>query len=189
MPRRARNLPAGSIVHCVNRGNDKRLLFERASEYEDFLDLVEWAKGKCPVRITSYCVMSNHWHFCLWSEVEGDISTFLHRLTTTHAVSWRRRTHTVEHGHVYQNRFKDSHVFTERYYFNLLRYIEQNPARANLVRACRDWRWSSLAERNGNGRNLLIDGPAPLPYEWHKLVEELLPQQDTVDIRKSLRRY
>jgi predicted glycosyl hydrolase (DUF1957 family) len=38
MPRSLRNLPHGSVVHCVNRGNDKRVLFERAREYEDFLE-------------------------------------------------------------------------------------------------------------------------------------------------------
>lgn len=189
MPRKARKLKAGSVVHCVNRGNDKRLLFERAADYEDFLDMVAWAKGKCPVRITSYSVMCNHWHFSLWSEVDGDVARFLHRLTTTHAVSWRRRTRTVGFGHVYQGRYKSSKVFTERYYFNLLRYIEQNPARANLVRACRDWRWSSLAERNGNGRCLLDDGPVALPFEWHQLVEDGLPSEDLDEIRKSLRRY
>jgi putative transposase len=189
MPRKARKLPAGSVVHCVNRGNDKRLLFERAPEFEDFLQLVAWAKGLCPVRILAYCIMSNHWHFVFWSEFEGDVSHFLHRLTTTHAVGWRKRTHTVGFGHVYQNRFKDSRVFTERYYYNLLRYVEQNPRRAELVRRCKDWRWSSLAERNGNGRGLLVDGPAALPFEWELLIEDPLPGDDADEIRRSLRRY
>lgn len=189
MPRKARKLPPGSVAHCVNRGNDKRLLFERAEEFEDFLQLVAWAKGKCPVRILAYCIMSNHWHFVFWSEVEGDVSLFLHRLTTTHAVSWRKRTHTVGFGHVYQNRFKHFQVFTERNYYNLLRYVEQNPRRAHLVRHCKDWRWSSLAERLGNGRGLVEEGPADLPLEWDLLVEDPLPGHEADEIRRSLKRY
>lgn len=188
MPRRLRNLPPGSVAHVVNRGNDKRQLFHRAAEFDDFLQLVLWAKGRCPVRIVAYCIMSNHWHFVFWAEQEGDVSAFLHRLTTTHAVSLRKRTHTVGCGHVYQDRFHDAKVFTESYYYNLLRYVEQNPMRANLVRSCRDWKWSSLAERLGNDRGILSEGPAPIPFEWAQLVDESLPDDATHDIRRSLSR-
>jgi putative transposase len=189
MPRPLRNLPPGSVVHVVNRGNDKRLLFERAAEFEDFLQLVAWAKGQCPVRIVAYCIMGNHWHFVFWVEVKGDVSRFLHRLTTTHAKSWRRRTGTVGCGHVYQDRFHDSKIFTESYYYNVLRYVEQNPLRANLVRASSDWRWSSLGERLGHRRDLLTDGPADLPLGWPQLVDETLSDEAIEEIRSSLQRH
>jgi putative transposase len=189
MPRDLRKLPPGSVVHCCNRGNDRRHLFERAPEYEDFLQLVLWAKSKCPVRILAYCVMSNHWHFVFWVLRQGDVSKFLHRLTTTHAISWRRRTNTVGDGHVYKDRFHDSKVFTERYYYNLLRYVEQNPLRAHLVRASRDWRWSSLQERLGLERGVIEDGPLALPTEWPQIVDEHLADDAVQEIRSSLRRY
>jgi putative transposase len=189
MPRDLRNLQPGSVVHCVNRGNDRRPLFERACEYEDFLQLVLWAKAQCAVRILAYCLMSNHWHFVCWVLAHGDVSRFLHRLTTTHAVGWRKRTRTVGEGHVYKDRFHDSKVYTERYYYNLLRYVEQNPLRANLVRASRDWRWSSLHERLGNVRGIIEDGPAPLPMGWPEIVDDRLPDDAIREIRSSLHRY
>lgn len=189
MPCNSRNLPAGCIVHVVNRGNDKRLLFERAREFEEFLRLIAWAKALCPVRIVAYCIMSNHWHFVFWVEVEWDVSAFLHRLTTTHAKRWRRRTDTEGEGHVYQDRFKASSIFNERYYFNCLRYVEQNALQAGLVRSAKDWRWSSLAERLGNGRGILSPDPVGLPIGWVELVDRPLPQCDADEIRSSLRRY
>ena len=189
MPRFSRNLPAGCVVHCVNRGNDKRLLFERAAEYEDFLHLIAWAKGQCPVRIVAYCIMSNHWHFVFWVEFEWDVSAFLHRLTTTHAIAWRKRTATVGCGSVYQGRFKSSNVSSEGYYYNLLRYVEQNPLRATLVRSSKDWRWSSLAERLGNGRSLLDPGPVGLLPDWHLHIDDALPRPAVDEIRSSLKRY
>jgi len=191
MCRNSRNLPAGCVVHCVNRGNDKRLLFERAVEYENFLHLVAWAKARCPVRMVAYCIMGNHWHFVIWVESEWDVSAFLHLLTTTHASRWRKRTATVGCGHVYQGRFKSSQVFTERYYYNLLKYVEQNPLRANLVRSCKDWRWSSLAERTGtlSDRFLLDPGPLTLLPDWGAHIDEALPRATVERIRKSLTRY
>jgi putative transposase len=189
MPRNSRNLPAGSVVHVVNRGNDKRDLFQRPQEFEEFLQLVLWAKAICPVRIVAYCIMSNHWHFSFWVEIEWDVSCFLHRLTMTHARRWRRTTQTLGQGQVYQGRFKARPIFTERHYFNVLRYIEQNPVRANLVQRCQDWQWSSLAERLGNGRGILDPDPVGVPMGWLEIVEAPLPQNDAQEIRSSLRRY
>lgn len=189
MPRGYRNLPPGSIVHVVNRGNDKRVLFERARAFDDFLNLILWAKSKCPVRILAYCLMSNHWHFVLWSEVRGDATRFLHRLTGTHATSLRRRTNTVGEGHVYGDRFKSRKVFSEGYYFNLLRYVEQNPWRAGLVRSSGDWRWSSLAERMGANYGILNEGPLLLPPDWPLVVDEPLQTRAIEEIRSSMRRY
>jgi putative transposase len=189
MPCSSRNLPAGCIVHVVNRGNDKRLLFERARDFEEFLRLVAWAMAMCPVRIVAYCIMSNHWHFVFWVEVEWDVSAFLHRLTTTHAKRWRRRTNSVGHGHVYQDRFKASTIFNERYYYNCVRYVEQNALTASLVDSAADWRWSSLAERAGNGRGILSPDPLGLPIGWIDLVNQPLPDRDAEEIRKSLKRY
>jgi putative transposase len=189
MARNSRNLPVGSIVHVVNRGNDKRPLFQNVLEFEEFLRLVTWAKAVCPVRIVAYCIMSNHWHFVCWVEVEWDVSAFLHRLTTTHAARWRRKTDTVGQGHVYQDRFKGLTIFSERYYFNCLRYVEQNPLTAGLVHSAKEWRWSSLGERLGNSRLLLDPDPAGLPEDWTELVERPLPECDAQEIHRSLKRY
>jgi putative transposase len=177
------------VVHVVNRGNDKRPLFQNVLEFEEFLGLVAWAKSICPVRIVAYCIMSNHWHFVFWVEVEWDVSAFLHRLTTTHAKRWRRATDTIGQGHVYQDRFKGSTIFSERYYYNCLRYVEQNPLRAGLARSARDWRWSSLAERLGNGRRILDPDPVGLPLGWAELVDQPLPECVAEEIHRSLRRY
>ncbi|MEO7157596.1 MAG: transposase [Vicinamibacterales bacterium] len=189
MPRRLRLLPAASVAHVVNRGNDRRRLFDRAQEFDDFLRLVSWAKAQCPVRIVAYCIMSNHWHFVFWPELDGDVSAFLHRLTTTHAISWRKRTGTLGHGHVYQDRFKASTIFTEHYYFNAVRYVEQNPFRAGIVNASSEWRWSSLAERLGTRHGILDDGPTSLPIDWPALVDETISEEVLEEIRKSLRRH
>jgi putative transposase len=189
MARDLRKLPPGSVVHCVNRANDSRPLFETVSDYEDFLRLVSWAKARCPVRITAYCIMSNHWHFVFWVLTQGDVSKFLHRLTTTHAVSWRKRTRTVGEGHVYKDRFHDSRIFTESYYYNVVRYVEQNPLRAHLVHASRDWRWSSLQERLGEDRGIIDEGPAALPDDWPKVVDAHLSDEAIEEIRSTMRRY
>src|SRR5687768_313410 len=106
MPRPLRFLPAGSVHHVVNRGNDKKTLFDRTRDFEEFLWLTAWAKQRAIIRIVAYVLMRNHWHFVLWPAAEGQTEKFQHLLTTTHAVRRRRITCTVGQGHIYQDRYR-----------------------------------------------------------------------------------
>ncbi|MDA1054596.1 MAG: hypothetical protein O3C40_29545 [Planctomycetota bacterium] len=48
-----------------------------------------------PLRVCSYCLMPNRWHFALWPEHDGDLATFLQRLTITHVRCWEEHRHCV----------------------------------------------------------------------------------------------
>lgn len=189
MPRPLRYLPAGSVHHIVNRGNDKKTLFDNARDFEEFLWLIAWAKQRAKIRIVAYILMINHWHFVLWPEANGQVQKFQHLLTTTHAVRRRRLTGTVGHGHIYQDRYRAFGIWSEAYYLNVVRYVEQNALRASLVTSAAEWRWSSLLERLGQRRYILDDGPVALPADWPTVVDECLPKPTVEEIRKSLTKY
>ena len=186
MPRSLRFLPAGCVAHARNRGNDKKCLFDDAREFEQFLEFVAWAKRKCAIRIIAYCLMPNHWHFCLWPAANDAVERFMHLLETKHAIRRRISTATVGHGHIYQDRYKASIVDSETYYWNVMSYVEGNALRAGLVKAAEEWRWSSAAERLGRRRELLDDGPFPMPEQWVEIVNRSLPAQTLEEIRSRL---
>jgi len=47
------------------------------------------------------------------------------------------------HGHVWQGRCKASSIRHDEHLLTVLRYIERNPVRANLVAKAEEWLWSS----------------------------------------------
>jgi len=147
------------------------VLFRHSSDYDEFLRLLDRSLVRVPVRLLSYVVMPNHWHLVLWPLTGGQLSAFLHYLTSLHAARFRYRSHTVGLGHVYQGRFRVSAVVTDRRYAHTIRYVEANPLRAGLVERAEDWRWSSLQERLAPGRRI-VDGPMPLapPEQWVTIV-------------------
>ena len=53
--------------------------------------------------------------------------------------------HTSGSGHLYQGRFKSFPVESDEHLDTVLRYVERNPLRANLVEQAQDWRWSCLS--------------------------------------------
>ena len=189
MPRSLRILPGGSVVHALNRGNDRKALFERPEDFEDFLELVRIAKSKCTIRLLAYCLMPNHWHFVLWPRVDDDVTRFFAALTTLHAMQRRWRTGTIGYGHVYQNRYKAFWIDTDNYYFSAMSYVEGNAYRARLTERAQDWPWSSLHERNGNPRELVDPGPMPLPPDWTEQVNQPLPETTIEQIRELVRKH
>ena len=68
---------------------------------------------------------------------------------------------------LYQGRFKSFPIQEDDHLLTVLRYVERNPLRANLVQEAAAWRWSSLWHRvHGGDSGLVDDGPLPMPSDW-----------------------
>jgi putative transposase len=171
MARAPRSFDDNSVVHVVNRGNERRRLFDRPRDYDEFLRILDVTLDKRPTRLLGYVLMPNHWHMVLWPAVAFELSQFLHYLTTLHAARFRHTSGTTGLGHVYQGRFRSTVVDSDLRYAHTLRYVEGNPVRAQIVRRAEDWPWSSLAERLGVAHRV-VDGPFLLPPadEWASFV-------------------
>jgi putative transposase len=148
MPRRARSIQGGYVYHVLNRSNARAALFLKEEDYAAFERVLEEASRRVPLRILGYCVMPNHWHMVVWPRVGQDrqVSEFLRWLTVTHTQRWHAHHHTAGSGHLYQGRFKSFPVESDEHLYTVLRYVERNPVRANLVERAQEWRWSSLVD-------------------------------------------
>ena len=179
MPRISRSAVGQSIVHVVNRGNDRRRLFAFRGDYEAFVGILAATQRREGLRLLGYVVMPNHWHLVAWPASITQLSRFMQRLTSAHAAIVRTHTHSIGHGHIYQGRYHATVVGTDVQLARTLRYVEANPVRAGLVTRAEFWRWSSLDERLGTCR-LITDPPIPLPpvATWLDLVNTPLSEED-----------
>ncbi|HZL38241.1 MAG TPA: transposase [Tepidisphaeraceae bacterium] len=191
MPRVARVSPGGMIFHCLNRGNDRRAVFDDPGDYAAFERVLEKTLELVPVRLLAYCLMPNHWHLVLWPRKDGELGAFMQRLTTTHVRRWHRHRHSDGRGHLYQGTYKSFPVQDDRYFLVLARYVERNALRANLAANAQDWQWSSLWRREKGSpkeRGILSEWPLPRPANWVQWVNEPQTDKELEAIRESLRR-
>lgn len=189
MPRQARVSVADTIYHVINRSNGRVQIFNTDKDYQHFESLMQEAKELTGMRILAYCIMPNHFHFILYPRTDHDLAAFMGWLTTTHVRQYRTRTETIGHGHLYQDRYKSFPVETNEYATILIRYVEQNPLRAKLVRCAEDWRWSSLWRREKGSekdKKLLDSLPIELPINYLASVNEVLATERLADIRNSV---
>ncbi len=188
MPRTARQAPGGTVFHVINRGVGKQQLFFNDEDYLAFERVIQETLEKRPMRILSYCLMPNHWHFVLWPEADSDLGNFMQRLTVTHVTRWQKNYNLVGYGHLYQGRFKSFPVEADDYFYQVNRYVERNALRAKLVPKAENWQWGSLWIRqfgSAEHQALLANWPIPKPRKWLEYVNEPISESELAAIRKS----
>ena len=193
MPRRARSIQGGYVYHVLNRSNARATLFQKEEDYAAFERVLDEAFLRAPLRILGYCVMPNHWHMVVWPRdgLDHEVSDFLRWLTVTHAQRWHAHYHSSGSGHLYQGRFKSFPVESDEHLYTVLRYVERNPLRANLIERAQDWRWSSLGrytQGDDNARLLLTPWPIPRPRNWVSRVNRAEAKKELEAVRRSVQR-
>jgi len=63
MPRTARVAPGGYVFHVLNRGNERRAIFDADGDYLAFLRVLNESMERVPLRLLAWCLMPNH---CTW---------------------------------------------------------------------------------------------------------------------------
>ena len=176
------------VYHVLNRGVGKQKLFFKDDDYLAFEQVIEETLEKRAMRILSYCLMPNHWHFVLWPENDGDLGSFMQRLTVTHVTRWQKHYNMVGYGHVYQSRYKSFPVETEDYFYHVMRYVERNAMRAKLVAKAELWQYGSLwIKQFGTAKHkaMLSKWPMPRPRNWLAYVNEAASEQELEALRRS----
>ncbi len=178
MPRTLRITVGGEIYHVINRANGRLQIFNTKEDYQLFEKLLLDTKELMDMRILAYVIMPNHFHRILFPRSDGDLTTFMQRLTNSHTRKVHSITKTNGSGHLYQGRYKSFLVESNKYLVILIKYVECNPVRAKLSLLCEDWQWGS-AYRKLRGttkeKTLLDEPPTELPSrysEWINTVED-----------------
>jgi putative transposase len=191
MPRIARKAPGGQVYHVLNRAVGTIPLFADDADFEAFQRVMVEAHLRHPIRILAYCVLSNHWHFVVWPDSDGEVTDFFRWLAHTHAMRWRVAHRTVGYGHLYRGRFKSFPVQRDEHLLSVLRYVERNALGAGLVERAEDWRWGSLwARRRGDKslKALLSPWPVERPRDWVARVNAPLSARELGRLRVSIER-
>ena len=120
----------GGIYHVMLRGNNGQIIFQQAQDHNKFYEIIKNVLAKCDAKIRAYCLMQNHVHLVV--EVGTDsISNIIQHLAGRYAVYFNKKYQRK--GHLFQGRFKSILVHADKYFLILIRYIHQNPLRANLI--------------------------------------------------------
>lgn len=140
--------------HIFNRGNAKANIFRTRADYVFFLTIL--ANYLSPqmqnqtrklknyhqkITLLAFCLMPNHFHFCLQQHGERHIASFIHSLTIRYNYYFNKKYGRV--GHVFQGTYKARLISSDEDLLNLTRYIHRNPF--GVKRGISDYPFSSFA--------------------------------------------
>lgn len=154
MPRIARIVVEGIPHHITQRGNHRAPIFFSDHDRKFYLSLLKKQSMKHGLEVHGYCLMTNHVHIVGTPSAPDSMALAIGRSHHRYAQYLNQRLGRT--GHVFQNRFRSCPLDLPHYWL-ALRYSEQNPVRARIVRLPWAYEWSSAAAHVGlgNDRGLL----------------------------------
>lgn len=153
MPRMARVVMAGIPLHVTQRGHRREDVFFGDADRQRYLELLHGYAEMNGLKITAYCLMTNHVHLVVTPKTQTSLARTLKPVHMRYAqhVNW---THKLS-GRLWQGRYfscplDDSHCLAA------MRYVECNPVRAGLAAKAEDYPWSSAAGHVGRRADPLL---------------------------------
>jgi putative transposase len=141
MPRIPRVVAPEYPHHITQRGTNKSTIFFDDEDRTYFIQCLNSWAGKTEVNIWAYCLMDNHFHLLLEPLKVENLGRCLHGATFRYAQHYNLKY--ARSGRLWQNRYFSCPVDKEKYLWAVVRYIENNPVRAKIVKKAEDWEWSS----------------------------------------------
>lgn len=187
VPRSIRNAPGGVCYHVINRSCVPASIFSTDDDYQYFVHAVQRAQEQAQLKLFSVCLMPNHFHLVVRPRRDGDLPCWMQRLTTLH-VRWHHRRFGTR-GPLWQGRYKSFPIQEDGHLVTVMRYVERNALRANLVTRAEDWRWGSLNWRvTGGYASLLSPPPVALTDRWVEIVNTAHVPGEVEDVRRCITR-
>ena len=144
MPRNSRQNLKSFYKHVMSQGIEKQYIFGDEKHIKKYKEIILDKLKESPVTILGYCIMHNHSHILIHSETPEEISKFMQKLNTTYSMYYNKVNNRV--GYVFRNRFKSQEIFNQGQLYTCLRYIHNNPVKAEITKTMEEYEHSSYNE-------------------------------------------
>ena len=167
MARKWSNLNLPGALHYVTGNFLNRLpVFTDSACCDTLLEELKSLNQAWPSKLIAYVLMPDHFHL-ISNPRDGRIKEFTRDLKSRAAKAILRRNtrfdflKTDEGRQVWQESFKDVGLWSEWMIWQKINYIHANPVKAKLVRAAKDYYWSSFRSFYSQS-----DEPLAVDHDW-----------------------
>lgn len=131
------------IEHIVLKGNNKMTIFNSHEDCNFFLNLLR-SKQEASTILISYVLMKNHVHLILKEEDPQKISKLIMNVAGHYAQWYNEKYH--RQNALFRAKFYNENIEDEKHLLNAIRYVHNNPVKANIVSHPSQYHWSSYNE-------------------------------------------
>lgn len=169
----------------INRGLERRDIFQDRKDYETFLKLLEKNHHQFKIIVHAYCLMTNHYHLFIETP-EGNLSRVMRQLNGVYTQYFNYKY--LRGGPLFQGRYKARLVGKDSYGLELVRYIHRNPVKAKIKRDAATYPYSSCGIYYGHKKkpvymetDMILGQLSGRRYEARKKFKQFMRQGSAAD--------
>ena len=152
----------GAIFHIYNHSVDEIDLFNERDDYLYFLQKLKDNYSSDELAIYGYCLMPNHFHFCIKQKSDRPIYDVFNRFIISYTLHFNAKY--KRKGKVFANKLQHKKINDYKYLIDICPYIHRNPVKAGLVDLPEDWEFSNYQEWIGSRNSELFDNEILITY-------------------------
>ena len=160
--------------HVMNRGRRSEAIFQEKKDYFTFIDLLKEAVDLWNLRVSAYCLLSNHYHLLVQTP-DANLSRCMRHINGVYTQRFNRSHHLD--GQLFRGRYKSILIDADPYLLELIRYIHRNPIESGIVKNLEKYPWSTH-------KGYLSDAK-----KWDWLYKDFVLSMFSDDNRISRKRY
>jgi len=141
MPRTARKNLETCFFHIIVQGINKEYIFQKDEYKKKYLFLIQKYSALDNVKLISYCIMSNHAHFLIYTEDINSMSKMMLKINTIYAKYYNDIENRV--GYLFRDRYVSQSIINEHHLFRCLAYVHNNPVKAGIISKMEQYKYSS----------------------------------------------
>lgn len=140
--RMARKYLDTSFFHVMVQGINKEYIFNKNRYINRYLQLMQNNLNHEKLTIVAYCIMNNHAHLLMQVQNKEELSRYMQKVNSMYA-KYYNYMENERVGYVFRDRYKSEPILDKRQLIQCVKYIHQNPVKANMVSNANDYRYSS----------------------------------------------
>lgn len=141
MSRIARNKNNSKYYHIMIQGINREYIFEKPEYKYQYIKYFKDSLKNKNVKLIAYCVMDNHAHMLIFSNFIEELSQIMSSVNTKYAIYYNKKMNRC--GYVYRDRYKSEIIIDSSHLANCIKYIHNNPVKANICNLPSEYRYSS----------------------------------------------
>ncbi len=130
-----------SFFHIMVQGINKEYIFNSSENINKYMKIMKETKEKIDIMILAYCIMNNHAHILVHEEDIEKVTQYMHRVNLRYAKYYNKKYNRV--GYVFRDRYKTQPIYSEKHLYTCVRYIHNNPVKANICDKANEYKYAS----------------------------------------------
>ena len=126
--RRRRLYVPGLSAHVFQRGHNRSVIFDEASDYDHFVALMRHSARRYGTDVHAFALMSNHYHLMATPSHAKALPETMKAIDCGYTKYYNHKHGRM--GTLWNARYRSKLIQDEGYWLTCLRYVELNPLRA-----------------------------------------------------------